>query len=88
MRGLAGVLAVRGELDTAAPPARRADSAPGGDRREPAEYSVEAYAAVSAPVLDRLDEPDVAAAFAAGKAMSVEDATALALTSVGREAPL
>ncbi len=37
----------------------------------------------------RLDGQDVVATwFAAGKAVSVEDATALALLSVGREPPL
>ena len=51
-------------------------------------YSIEAYAEVSAPVLDRLDEPQVATAYAAGRAMSVEDAAELALTAVGREPPL
>jgi hypothetical protein len=39
-------------------------------------------------VLDRFEEPDVAAAFAAGHAMTQEDAAAYALSSVADTAPL
>ena len=45
-------------------------------------YAVDAYTKTAAPVLDRLEEPDVAAAYAAGRAMTQEDAAAYALASV------
>ena len=51
-------------------------------------YAVEAFESASAQVLERLDDPEVAAAFAAGKAMSADEAAQLALTAVGSESPL
>jgi hypothetical protein len=51
-------------------------------------YAVDAYTKTAAPVLDRLDEPDVAAAYAAGRAMTQADAAAFALGAVAREARL
>ena len=50
-------------------------------------YAVEAFQQASAQVFERLDEPEVAAAFASGKATSADEAARLALTAVGRRAP-
>jgi len=88
LRGLGGVLAMRGELDTAARLLGTSTALQVRIGEALQGYSVDAYAEVSAPVLDRLDEPDLAAAFAAGKAMSESEAAELALASVGRKSPL
>ncbi len=41
-----------------------------------------------APVVDRADEPEIAAAWAAGRAMSESDAAAYALATVAEQTPL
>jgi hypothetical protein len=88
LRGIAGGLCARGDVETAA----RLLGAAGVMQEQIAEelqsYSIQAYAETAAPVTERLDEPDIAAAFAAGKAMSPQDAAQLALDAVGRKAPL
>lgn len=88
LRGLGGALAMRGELDAAA----RLLGASAALQERIGEvlqgYSVEAYDEVSKPVLDRLDDPEIAAAYAAGRAMSEADAASFALATVGREASL
>jgi predicted ATPase len=84
LRGLGGVLAIRGDLERAA----RLLGASAALQERIGEvlqnYSIDAYSAVSAPVLERLDEPEIAAAYAAGRAMSESDATELALSTFGR----
>jgi hypothetical protein len=51
-------------------------------------YAVDAYTKTAAPVLDRLDEADVAGAYAAGRAMTQADAAGFALAAVAETAPL
>ena len=54
----------------------------------PQGYAVHAFAETSAPVMDRLSEPRIAAAFAAGQGMSYQEAAAFALAAVSDRAPL
>jgi len=82
------VLAMRGELETSARLLGASTALQERIGEAMQGYSVEAYAEVAAPALDRLDDPEVAAAFAAGKAMSETDAAELALGAVGRDTPL
>jgi hypothetical protein len=88
VNGLGCALASRGELDVAA---RLLGSAEAlheqiGRRIEP--YAAAVYEECSALVRDRLDEPELAAAWAAGRAMSEADAAAYALAAVGERTPL
>jgi hypothetical protein len=46
-------------------------------------YERSAYEEAVALVVDRTDEPEIAAAWAAGRAMSESDAAAFALAAVG-----
>jgi hypothetical protein len=88
LRGLAGVLAARGEIAAAAQ-VLGAATAIGEQTGETMQgYAVDAYTKTAAPVLDRLDDREVAAAYAAGRATTQADASAYALGAVAREAPL
>ena len=51
-------------------------------------YARATYARAEAPMRERLDEPEIAAAFASGKAMTEDDAVAYALANVGERPPL
>ena len=87
LRGLTGVLAMRGEIGPAAQLLGAATAIEEQTGESMQGYAVDAYTKTAAPVLDRLEEQDVAAAFAAGRAMTQEDAAAYALASVADTAP-
>jgi tetratricopeptide (TPR) repeat protein len=87
LRGLAGVLAMRGEIGPAAQLLGAAAAIEEHTGEAMQGYAVDAYTKAAAPVLDRLDEPDVAAAYAAGRAMTQADAAARALATVSEAAP-
>ena len=88
LRGLAGVLAARGEIASAARVLGAATAIGELTGETMQGYAVDAYTKTAAPVLDRLDDREVAAAYAAGRAMTQADASAYALGAVAREAPL
>jgi len=88
IRGLAATAAARADLDAAARLLGAADVIEEEIGERPQGYAVRIYAETAAPVLDRLDEPQIAAAHAAGRAMSQADAVAFALTTVSEQAPL
>jgi hypothetical protein len=75
---------LRGEIDTAARLLGAATALQERIGEAIQGYSVDAYEEAAAPVVERLGKPEVAAAFAAGQAMSEADATGLALAAVGR----
>jgi predicted ATPase/DNA-binding SARP family transcriptional activator len=81
LRGLGGVAAAKGHVETAA---RLLGAAEGvqertGDQTQP--YAIRAFDETAAPVRKRLSEPAVAAAWAAGRAMSEDEAVSFALGS-------
>ena len=81
LRGLGGVAAAQGHVETAA---RLLGAAEGvqeqtGDQTQP--YAIRAFDETAAPVRKRLSEPAVAAAWAAGRAMSEDEAVSFALAS-------
>jgi predicted ATPase/class 3 adenylate cyclase len=86
--GLGCALASLGELDAAARLLGAAEALHEriGRRLEP--YAVKAFEEGSAPVRERIGEPELSAAWAAGRAMSEADAAAYALATVGARAPL
>ena len=86
--GLGCALATLGKLDTAARllGAGEALSEPLG--QPPDEYAVRAFDECSAPVRERLDEPELAAAWGAGRALGEADATAYALNTVADQVPV
>jgi predicted ATPase/class 3 adenylate cyclase len=88
LRGLSSVLAGRGELTAAAQVYGAALTLEEQIGEVLQGYAVEAFELASAPVLERLDEPEVAAAFAAGKTLNADEAARLALAAVGRKPPL
>jgi predicted ATPase/class 3 adenylate cyclase len=88
LRGLSSVLARRGAIAVAAQVLGAALTLEEEIGEILQGYAVEAFESASAQVLERLDDPDVAAAFAAGKAMGADEAARLALSAVGSEAPL
>jgi tetratricopeptide (TPR) repeat protein len=88
IRGLAATAAARADLDAAARLLGAADVIEEEIGERPQGYAVRIYADTAAPVLDRLDEPQIAAAHAAGRAMTQADAVAYALTTVSEQAPL
>jgi predicted ATPase len=88
MRGLAATAGARGDLESAARLFGAADVIEEEIGERIQGYAVRIYAEKAAPVLDRLDEPEIAAAHAAGRAMSQTDAVAFALATVTERAPL
>jgi hypothetical protein len=56
-----------------------------GQAMEP--YERAAYAEAVAPVVERANDPEIAAAWAAGRAMTESDAAAYALATVAEQAP-
>ncbi len=81
LRGLGGVAAVKGHIETAA---RLLGAAEGvqertGDQTQP--YADRAFEEAAAPVRKCLSEPAVAAAWAAGRALTEDEAVSLALGS-------
>ncbi len=86
--GLGCALAMLGELDESA---RLLGAAEALHERlgQPLElYAVRVYADCSAPVRQRVGEPELAAVWAAGRALSEADAAASALMTVAELAPL
>jgi predicted ATPase/class 3 adenylate cyclase len=88
IRGLAATAAARADVDAAARLLGAADVIEEEIGERPQGYAVRIYAETAAPVLDRLDEPELAAAHAAGRAMSQADAVAFALATVNEQPPL
>jgi predicted ATPase/class 3 adenylate cyclase len=88
MRGLAATAGARGDLEAAARLLGAADVIEEEIGEKLQGYAARIYAETAAPVLDRLDEPNIAAAHAAGRAMSQSDAAAFALATVAERAPL
>ena len=86
LRGLGCALASLGKLDTAARllGASEALFEPLGQPIEA--YAVRAFDECGAPVRARLDEPELAAAWAAGRTMSEADATEYALSATAEHA--
>jgi predicted ATPase/class 3 adenylate cyclase len=86
--GLGCALASLGELDASARLLGAAEALHErlGQPIEP--FAARAYADCSAPVRERLGEAELAAAWAAGRALSETDAAAYALTTVAELAPL
>ena len=87
LRGLSSVLAGRGAIAVAAQVLGAALALEEEIGEVLQGYAVDAFESASARVLERLDDSEVAAAFAAGKAMGADDAARLALTAVGRASP-
>jgi tetratricopeptide (TPR) repeat protein len=87
LRGLAATAVVSGELERAARMIGAAEAIEQltGDQMIPYERS--AFMDVAAPVYDRVTEPAIAAAFAAGRAMSEADAAAYALATAAPAGP-
>jgi tetratricopeptide (TPR) repeat protein len=87
LRGLAASAAVRGEHEPAARLLGAAETLQEqtDDVMAPFERSV--FARAVEPVADRADEPEIAAALAAGRAMSEPDAVAYALATVTDQIP-
>jgi len=86
--GLASIAAARGDTETAA---RLFGAAEGVKERVGAQiqpYARPAYDQGAALVRDRLAEPAIAAAWAAGRAMSEGDAVSFALATAAELAPL
>ena len=87
LRCLSASAAVRGELEAAASMLGAADALEEQFDREAFPYET-AYADAVAPVLARAGEPEIAAAWAAGRAMSEADAAAYALATVAEQRQL
>ena len=85
LRGLAAAAAGRGELEPAARLLASADRMLDETGHLMEDYEREAFEDALAPVLDRADEPEIAAAWAAGRAMSEADAAAYALATVAKQ---
>ncbi len=86
--GLGCALATLGELDASARLLGAAEALHERLSQPIDKYAVRAYADCSAPVRERLGEAELAAAWAAGRALSEADATAYALMTVAELAPL
>ena len=82
LRGIAATTAAAGELAAAARMLGRAERTTEETDWVMEPYERDAYAEVLGRVLDRADEPELAAALAAGRAMSEADAAAYALATV------
>jgi predicted ATPase/class 3 adenylate cyclase len=87
LRGLSSVLAARGELAAAAQVLGAAVTVQEETGEVLQGYAVAPFEAASTPVLERLDDPAIAAAYAAGTAMSQDDAAAYALAAVANATP-
>ena len=85
LKGLAACAAVRGKLESSARILGAAETLEDETGDSMDEYERLAYAGAMAPVLERADEPDIAAAREAGRAMSESDAAAYALATVARQ---
>ncbi|MFL6018211.1 MAG: ATP-binding protein [Gaiellaceae bacterium] len=88
IRGLGGVLAMRGEIGPAAKLLGAATVIEEQTGEAMQGYAVDAYTKTAAPVLERLGDRNVAAAYAAGRAMTQEDAAAYALAAFPEAPPL
>jgi len=86
--GLGCALASLGDVDAAARLLGAAEALHERTGRAIEPYAAPAFDECSAPVRERLGEPELAAAWAAGRAMSEADAAAYALATVGERAPL
>ena len=86
--GLGCALASREELAVAAQLLGAAEALLERIGRQIESYAIRAFDECSAPVRDRVREPELAAAWAAGRAMSEADAAAFALATVGARVPL
>jgi tetratricopeptide (TPR) repeat protein len=86
--GLASVLAARGELEAAARLLGASEMLQELIGEKPSLYAVRIYNDYAAPVLEQRAEPEIAAAWHAGRAMSEADAAAYALAAVAEPAPL
>ena len=85
LRGLAGAAAGRGELEPAARLLASADRMLDETGYLMEDYERETFDEALAPVLDRADEPEIAAALAAGRDMSEADAAGYALATVAEQ---
>jgi tetratricopeptide (TPR) repeat protein len=89
LRGLAAATAqVSGDLDAAARMLGAADAIEEEIGEDIQGYAASIFAETGARLFDQLDEPQIAAAYASGRAMSQPDAVAHALATVGERAPL
>jgi tetratricopeptide (TPR) repeat protein len=86
LRGLAASAAVRGDLESAARMSGAAETLHEQTEEEMYPEESSAFAEAMAPVVERADEPEIAAAWAAGGAMSESDAAAYALATVSDQA--
>jgi len=87
LRGLAASTAVRQHLESAARVLGAAETIEEQIGEEMWPYERLAFAEAMAPVVDRAEEPAIAAAWAAGRAMSEADAVSFALATVAERAP-
>ena len=88
LRGLAAIFAARGEVLAAARMIGAAVTIEEVMGHTLEIYAAPVYTESAAPVLDRLSEPGIAAAYADGRAMSHLEAAAFALEAVAERAPL
>jgi len=89
LRGLAAATAwVRGDLEAAARMLGAADMIEEEIGEDIQGYAATIFTETGARVLDRLDDPQIAAAYAAGRATSQPEAVAHALAAVAERAPL
>ena len=86
--GLGSALAALGELDASARLLGAAEALHERLGQPLDEYGVRAYDECSAPVRERVGEPELAAAWAAGRALTEADAGAYALMAIAELAPL
>ena len=85
LRGLSASTAVRGDLESAARMLAAAEALQELTGETMYLYERSAYEDGAALVLDRIDEPEIAAAWAAGRAMSEADAAVYALATVAEQ---
>jgi hypothetical protein len=85
LRGLAASTAARGDLKSAARMLGAAESLEEQVDAEMYPYERAAFAEAMTQVVDRADEPEIAAAWAAGRAMNEADAAAYALATVAEQ---
>jgi predicted ATPase/class 3 adenylate cyclase len=88
LRGLASVTAVRGEIEAAARMLGAAERTAQEIGEETQGYARAAFAEATESVLERREEPAIAAAWSEGRAMSETDAAAYALATLAERAPL
>jgi hypothetical protein len=88
LRGLAATAGARGDLEAAARLLGAAETIEEEIGERVQGYARRIYTKTAAQVLERLDQPQIAAAHAAGRAMSQADAVEYALTNVAEQAPL